>query len=92
VAAAGPEISATARLPDRIVAALVEADLFRLATPLAYGGVQCDLATFATISQVIGRADMSAAWCIVQGNASVHSLAPRLDPDAGREPSANLVP
>jgi alkylation response protein AidB-like acyl-CoA dehydrogenase len=85
VADAAREIFALGRLPGAVVDALAGADLFRLTAPAAYGGAQCDPGSLAAVAQVIGRADMSAAWCIVQACGAAHSLGSRLDEETGRE-------
>ncbi|HEY1957199.1 MAG TPA: acyl-CoA dehydrogenase family protein [Polyangiaceae bacterium] len=55
------------RLPREAVDALVEARVFRLAVPRAYGGDQADVATLIDAIETIARADGSAGWCAMIG-------------------------
>ena len=84
VAAASSEIFEAGRLAARVLDAMYEADLFRVALPAHLGGGECDPLSFNTIAEVLGAADMSTAWCFVQAAATAHSLGPRLPPDVAR--------
>lgn len=52
------------RQPDEVTNALTKAGLFRLLTPVRYGGYQADLRTIVEISSALGEADASAAWLV----------------------------
>lgn len=80
---AADEIWSEARLPGQVLHAMAGADLFRVAAPLRIGGGECDLLSFARIAEVMGYADMSAAWCFVQAGASAHGIGSRLGRDDG---------
>ncbi len=51
------------RLPAATVAALVDADLMRMALPAAYGGPEADPLTMLTAIETLARADGAAGWC-----------------------------
>ena len=57
------QIEAQRFLPHDIADALAEAGLYRLLTPLAYGGFEAPPASFALIIERLARADAAAAWC-----------------------------
>ncbi|MFE7565171.1 acyl-CoA dehydrogenase family protein [Kitasatospora sp. NPDC057500] len=50
------------RLSDETVATLAEAGVFRLRTPVRYGGYECDTATLVEVAIELGRADGAIAW------------------------------
>ena len=59
-------------VPDRAVAAMVEAGVFRAVTPLQWGGLEMDPASFFEGIMKIAEADASAAW--IGGQLNVHSF------------------
>lgn len=74
IEAAATRIDNESRLPEELVRALMDAGLFRLYVPSAYGGGEVTLLEFAEIIEEIGRADASTAWCLAQ-NAGICRLS-----------------
>ncbi|MGH9810517.1 MAG: acyl-CoA dehydrogenase family protein, partial [Terriglobia bacterium] len=68
--ALGPELRAAAaeieqgrRLPERIVARMKQAGIFRMAMPRSWGGPELDPVAQMRVIEEIARADGSAGWC-----------------------------
>ncbi|MNZ36767.1 Flavin-dependent monooxygenase, oxygenase subunit HsaA [compost metagenome] len=77
-----PEISARrfeseslGRVPDESVQAMVDAGVFRTFTPMQYGGLEIDPASFFEGIMKIGAADSSAAWIAGQLNCHAFEIA-----------------
>jgi alkylation response protein AidB-like acyl-CoA dehydrogenase len=51
------------RLPEPVVQAFRDADLFRMCVPSAYGGPEADPMTMMAVIEVLSAADASAGWC-----------------------------
>lgn len=81
VAEAADEIEAAGRLPDKLVDALTDADLFRMYVPAALGGPEVDPLTAMAAIEVLATADASLAWCAHVSTANAWQLA-TLDPAA----------
>jgi alkylation response protein AidB-like acyl-CoA dehydrogenase len=64
------EIENGRRLPQAAVQALVDAEVFLLAVPRAFGGREVSLATLLAVYEEIARADGSAGWCAMIGGTS----------------------
>src|SRR5436190_20125602 len=84
-----PELSARAlvterlgTLPPDLVETVRRAGLFRLATPRELGGLELDPATIVEVFEGLARADGSAGWTIMIGNAS--AFLAWLDPAVAR--------
>ena len=60
------------RVPDRSVDAMISTGLFRAFTPLRYGGLEMDPASFFEGIMRIAEADTAAAW--IAGQLNVHSF------------------
>lgn len=60
------------RVPDSSVNALISTGLFRAFTPLQYGGLEMDPASFFEGIMRIAEADSAAAW--IAGQLNVHSF------------------
>ncbi|MDQ0826064.1 3-hydroxy-9,10-secoandrosta-1,3,5(10)-triene-9,17-dione monooxygenase [Arthrobacter sp. B2I5] len=60
------------RVPDATVAAMISTGLFRAFTPLQYGGLEMDPASFFEGIMRIAEADSAAAW--IAGQLNVHSF------------------
>jgi alkylation response protein AidB-like acyl-CoA dehydrogenase len=84
IAACADEIERGRRLPDRLVAALHDAGLFRLLLPHSLGGAELDPATFVGVTEAIARVDASTAWVLCQTNGC-SMVAAYLRPDVARE-------
>jgi alkylation response protein AidB-like acyl-CoA dehydrogenase len=63
-------IEAERRLPPEAVRALVDAGVFKLLVPRAFGGSQASAATFLAVLEEVARVDGSAAWCSMIGVTS----------------------
>jgi alkylation response protein AidB-like acyl-CoA dehydrogenase len=59
------------RLPEENLAALDEAQLFRLRTPKRFGGLETDIRTYTDVVTEIGRGCGSTAWIAFISNATV---------------------
>jgi indole-3-acetate monooxygenase len=88
--ALGPEIRAAAgeieqgrRLPDRIVARMKQAGVFRMAMPRVWGGPELDPMTQMRVIEEIARADGSAGWCAMI-NSDGGYFSAYLDQDVAR--------
>ena len=81
---AADEIERTRRIPAALVAALKEADLFRMLLPRELGGAELDPPTYVRVIETIAQADASTAWIL--GQTSVTAMvAARLPLHAARE-------
>jgi len=69
-------------LPPDLVETVRRAGLFRLATPRELGGLELDPATIVEVFEELARADGSAGWTIMIGNAS--AFLAWLDPAVAR--------
>lgn len=59
------------RLPDATIAALREAELFRLFQPARYGGIEAPIRAFVEIGAILGQGCGSTSW--VFNNLVVHN-------------------
>ena len=84
LAAAGDEIEKSRQLPERVVDALVEAGLFKLAVPRSIGGGEADPLTYVQVLEQLGMVDGSTAWSIGQ-NSGCSMSAAYLEPATARE-------
>jgi alkylation response protein AidB-like acyl-CoA dehydrogenase len=84
ITAAADEIERRRELPDALVRTLVEAGLFRLLLPRAFGGAELPPAQFAAFIEEIAKYDASTAWCLGQANGCAMTAA-YLDAEAARE-------
>ena len=66
IADAAPTIEAEGRLPAQVLAAMHDAELFRLSLPSYLRGAELPLAELARIVETIAEADASAGWCLGQ--------------------------
>jgi alkylation response protein AidB-like acyl-CoA dehydrogenase len=91
VAALAPLIASSAdavererRLPAALVAAMKDAELFRMMLPRSFGGGELDPITFARAIEAIAKIDASTAWILCQTSVAA-MIAARLDPAAAHE-------
>jgi len=52
------------RVPDRVIDALAEAGLFKLAVPKRYGGHEADVRTIIDVAATLGESCGSTAWVV----------------------------
>ena len=81
--ASAERIEAGRALPADVVAALHAARMFRLLLPRSLGGDELHLKTLAQVTEVIGGADASTAWCLGQA-AGCAMAAASLKPEVAR--------
>lgn len=84
VEGAAGEIERTRRLPPNLVAAMKEADFFRMLLPRELGGAELDPPTFVRVIETIAGMDASTAWILGQTSVTA-MIAARLPLDAARE-------
>src|SRR4030095_16453134 len=82
-------------LPAASVAALGEADLFRIALPRELGGDEADFATAIAVWEEISRADGSAGWTLMANGSGAAAASAYLSDDAvakgfGGDPAATV--
>jgi len=68
IEAARERIEQQRRVPSDLFGAMVDAGLFRLATPRVYGGEEASLITLARTIEELSRADGSVGWTVLIGN------------------------
>jgi alkylation response protein AidB-like acyl-CoA dehydrogenase len=83
IVAARAETEAQRKLPDPIVTALVDAQLFRLALPLDLEGLELDPVVALEVYEELARAEASAAWLV--WNSSLPCLFSRFLSDHMRK-------
>ncbi|QCY14750.1 acyl-CoA dehydrogenase [Pseudomonas sp. MPC6] len=69
------ESESLGRVPDATVQAMVDAGVFRTFTPMQYGGLEIDPASFFEGIMKVGEADSSAAWIAGQLNCHAFEIA-----------------
>ena len=84
LAARADEIEQRRELPQAVVSALVERDLFRLLVPRELGGSEVTPLVLIDIIEAIAQHDASTAWCVGQNSVSA-MLAAYLAPEQARQ-------
>jgi len=84
IRAASPEIEKSGRLPETIVDALKEANVFGMAIPEAMGGAEADPITQLAVVEALSIADGSVGWVAMIGSDGGYYAA-HLDPVAANE-------
>jgi indole-3-acetate monooxygenase len=79
-----PEIERDRALPQRLLAAVHDAGLFRLLLPRSCGGEEVEPAVFVAAVEEIAKGDASTAWCMAQGSGCSMTAA-YIDPAIARE-------
>jgi alkylation response protein AidB-like acyl-CoA dehydrogenase len=85
------EIEQARRLPADVVAALVDADLFRMCVPADLGGTEVHPVTLSRVLEEVAAADAATGWCLMIAATSGVNAAVVEEPWATRifgEPSA----
>jgi alkylation response protein AidB-like acyl-CoA dehydrogenase len=75
IEAAAERIEAERRIPNDVLSAMHEQELFRMLMPKSVGGAELDLPTYVEAMEVIARADASTAWCLGQGTGTSMAAA-----------------
>ena len=83
VASLAVDIERERRLPEPLLDALHEAQLFRLMLPRSQGGLETDPVTFFQVIETIATADASTAWCLSQAGGCATAAA-YLEPAVAR--------
>jgi alkylation response protein AidB-like acyl-CoA dehydrogenase len=68
ISAAADRIEEEREIPEEVVAALHEAQLFRMLLPRSCGGGEVEPAIYVQVIEEIAKADASVAWCLGQAN------------------------
>ena len=82
--AAAEEIERRRELPEAIVEALAERELFRLLLPRTLGGAELRPAAYVSVIEEVAKHDASVAWCLGQACGCTMTSA-YLDPEVARE-------
>ena len=95
IAAYADETERERRIAAPLVAAMLEAGLFRMLLPRPFNGLETDPLTFITAIEEIAKADASTAWSLCQTSVCAMSAA-YLPPESamevfGRDPKAVLA-
>jgi alkylation response protein AidB-like acyl-CoA dehydrogenase len=69
------EIERERRLPQALVDELLDAGLFGLLLPRAYGGVEAEPVVFMQVLEEVARHDGSTAWCLGQNGVCAMASA-----------------
>jgi len=72
---AAPCIESSRELTPEVLAALHEAELFRLTLPRELGGAEIEPRLLAQVTEAIAMGDASTAWCLGQGAGCAMSAA-----------------
>ena len=67
IADASDRIERERAIPDEVISAMHERQLFRLLLPLTFGGAEVPPAVYLQVIEEIAKADASTAWCLGQG-------------------------
>jgi indole-3-acetate monooxygenase len=86
VAAFAEQTEQECQVAAPLMDALLDAGLFRLLLPRALNGAEIDPVTFVEITEEIGRADASTAWCIGQASGCT-MISAYLSPEGAWEPA-----
>lgn len=75
IAARAADTEAARRVPDDVLADLLDAGCFRVALPVSHGGVGADLASALSVFEVVAAADGSTGWTVMIGATAWLDLA-----------------
>jgi alkylation response protein AidB-like acyl-CoA dehydrogenase len=70
ILAAANQVEADRRLPERLMARLVEAGLFSIYTPRAFGGLELPMPAALRVVEEVSRLDGSTGWTVALGFAN----------------------
>jgi alkylation response protein AidB-like acyl-CoA dehydrogenase len=86
-----PKTEKSLTIPDDVLDALHDAQMFRTVMPRSVGGAELDPATHAQVVAAIAEGDASVAWCIAQaacGSLAAAYLEPRVAQEIFGDPRA----
>ena len=75
IAAAADDVERHRRLPESLLAKLLDAGLFRLLLPRPFAGAEVDPLTFVEVVEEIAKHDASTAWVLCQTSVCAMSAA-----------------
>ena len=75
LSAAAPRIDAANQLPDDVLAAMYDANIFRLMVPRECGGEELRPEQYVQCVEAVAMGNASAAWCMNQGSGCSMSAA-----------------
>jgi alkylation response protein AidB-like acyl-CoA dehydrogenase len=78
---AADEAERERRLPERVAVAMAQAELYRVAVPAEYGGLECDPRTQIETIEAVSEADGAAGWNLMIGVENLGFLGPALAPE-----------
>lgn len=84
IAAASDQTEREAAVPEKVMAAMHDVELFRMLMPRTVGGGEATPLQFMEVMRVIGGADASTAWCLGQGSGCAMASA-YLEPEIARD-------
>jgi alkylation response protein AidB-like acyl-CoA dehydrogenase len=84
IEAAAPRTEQARQVADDVMAALHEAQLFRMAMPRSLGGGEATPMAVTEVMEIVAAADASTAWCLGQAMGCTYAGA-YLDPAAARD-------
>jgi alkylation response protein AidB-like acyl-CoA dehydrogenase len=84
IEACADQIERERRLPPPLLAALIDAGMFRLLLPRSLRGAEVDPVTFVQVIEAVSKLDASTAWCLCQ-TAGCSMVSAYLPPDVARE-------
>ena len=89
IRSATPSIERQQRLPDDLVDALHEAQMFRMMLPASCRGAEIDPMAFLGAIEEVAKSDASTAWCIAQASGC-STAAAYLEPEVARSIFGNV--
>lgn len=84
LAAAGEHIERERRIPDALLSAMIDADLYRLLLPRSLGGAEVHPLTFMRVVEALASIEASPAWNVCQ-NAVCAMVGAYLPPHVARD-------
>lgn len=84
LAGAGEQIERARRIPESLLAGMIEAGLFRMLIPRTFGGGEANPLTFMRVVEEIAKIDASPAWNVGQ-NAVCAIVSAYLEPKVAQQ-------
>jgi alkylation response protein AidB-like acyl-CoA dehydrogenase len=73
IAAASPRIERERQVTDEVMAALHDAQLFRMTLPRSLGGGEATAMEVVEVMETVAAADASTAWCLGQAQGCCYA-------------------